>query len=138
VGRPSGSGLPEEQRLALSRVLRVKKREFRSVSAMAEAWNMDQSYLNQLVNGTAGAGMSVLLQLREKSGLSLDTLMGLELVAAHLVRDEKMRIEVAGLSGEPPTDELAADLERLEPPRVQMPATKSAKAGRLRPKPRTV
>jgi plasmid maintenance system antidote protein VapI len=135
VGRPSGSGLPEEQRLALSRVLRVKKREFRSVSAMAEAWNMDQSYLNQLVNGTAGAGMSVLLQLREKSGLSLDTLMGLELVAAHLVRDEKMRIEVAG---EPPTDELAADLERLEPPRVQMPATKSAKAGRLRPKPRTV
>lgn len=141
VGRPTGSGLPDEQRAALARVLRaIQQRDFPSVAAMAKAWDVEQSYLNQVVNGTAGAGLSFLLQLREKSGLCLDTLLGLDLRPIHLVEDEKVRVLVA--SGVPSVGTesatargLAEAFERLEPAKVQ-PAPEAPKVRpRQRPKP---
>mgnify|MGYP006921377210 CR=1 FL=1 len=134
VGRPTGSGMPEEQRAALSRVLRaIKLRDFADVSVtkMAEAWRLDQSYFNQVYNGL-GAGMSFLMRLREASGLSLDTLLGLELKPVHLVEDEKVRQEVAKLPAGEPADNIAQALERLDP--LSAPTKRE---GPETPKPRT-
>jgi hypothetical protein len=48
---------------------------------------MHQSSLNSWTKGKKrGAGVKVLTELRRHTGLAIDTLLGLELEAAHLVR----------------------------------------------------
>lgn len=103
---------------------------------MAKSWEMDQSPLNAVVNNTAGAGISTLLQLREKTGLSLETLLGLELHAVHVIRDEKIRLELTTQPGDAPVESIAEDFERLQP--AKAPSAPPKMRSVSRPKPKTV
>lgn len=139
MGRPSGTGIPDDQKKALARVLRaIKDRDFPSVTAMAKAWGMEQSYLNQLCNASAGAGVSTLMHIREKSGLSIDTLLGLDLLAVHLVRDAQIGELVAKQDPvEPQVTSITESFERLPPVRVQEPPKMPKPSSRPRLKPHT-
>lgn len=121
----------------LSRILRlICNRDFHgSVSEMADAWDMDQSSLNAVVINTAGAGIATLLKLREKTGLALETLLGLDLQAIHLVHDEKVRIELANQPPPVPVESLAEHFEKMKP--VEVVAKPTPAKQRTRSKSRT-
>ena len=138
VGRPRDTGLSETQRVALSQVLTgICARDFGgTVTAMAEAYGVHQSQLNDLIRKKKGAGIRFLTVLRDKTGLSIDTLLGLEVTGTHVVRGAAI-IE-ARTADQFRELQMAADIDRMEreaeakvapsPPPRSKPRAKPARA----------
>ncbi len=79
VGRKRGTGLTDEQAKALAKRLEPYFENYdRNQTSMAKAWGVSQSQLSQILSGKGrGAGVAVLVRIRQHTGLTLDELLGL-------------------------------------------------------------
>lgn len=128
--------MPQQQRVALARVLRILRRQFRTTTEMAEAWGINQPQLSQLMQGKdAGAGVSVLSRIREKSGVAIDTLLGYDLTVDHLMRARELAQEDLTADEQAGFAEALKNLEATEP-LVPLPGPISKPKPKSRPRPK--
>lgn len=94
MGRKQGTGLTEEQAKHLAEELRPYLERFDdNATRMAKAWGVAQSQMSQILSGRGrGAGVAVLIRLRQATGRSLDELLGLKPLGPSI--DDRIRSAV--------------------------------------------